>query len=135
MSSQIQILESRTFKYGVIELRSDDILTYVPNKEIKNFTIPQLKLAVDIFLDITNGDPKLYFCDISNFTDNTSSETKTYMKSTLHLFAKACAVTEKSAFIAYLAHIFLYLYKPEVPAKLFKTKLEAITWLKSLEIK
>ena len=135
MSSQIQILESRTFKYGVIELRSDDILTYVPNKDVKSFTIPQLKLAIDIFLDITNGDPKLYFCDISHFTDNTSAETKTYMKSTLHLFAKACAVTEQSAFIAYLAHIFLYLYKPEVPAKLFKTKLEAITWLKSLEIK
>jgi len=89
MIENIKMLESRTFKYGVIELRSDDILTYVPNKEIKNFTIPLLKLAVDIFLDITNRDHKLYFYDISHFTDSTSSETKTYMKSTLHLFAKA----------------------------------------------
>ena len=135
MVENIEILKSVKFDYGIIELRSDDILTYLPNKDVKSFTIPKLKLAIDIFLDITNGNPKLYFCDISHFTDSTSAETKTYMKSTLHLFAKACAVTEKSAFIAYLAHIFLYLYKPEVPVKLFKTKLEAITWMKSLEIK
>jgi hypothetical protein len=134
LNNHIQILESRTFKYGVVELRSDDILTYTPNKDVKSFDIPQLKQAVDIFLEFTNGNPKLYFCDMSHFTDKTSSETDVYMKSTLHLFAKACAATQKSTYVIYLAHVFLHLYKPDVPVKLFKTKPDAIAWLKSINI-
>lgn len=135
MSDPIKILESKTFKYGVIELRSDNILTYTPNKDVKKFTTTQLKPAVEIFLEICKGEPKLYFCDMSHFTEKTDSDTDRYMKSTLHTFAKACAVAQKSFYVSYLANIFLYLYKPSVPVKLFKTKSDAISWLKSLEIK
>lgn len=133
LEENITILKSTTTKYGVIELRSDNILTYHPNRDRTQFTLKELKEIVIIFKEITAGKPTLYYCDISHMSDDTNSESKAYMKETLHLFASACAVHTKSSITIFFANIFLHLYKPKVQSKLFNDEESAIKWLKSIK--
>ena len=69
---------------------------------------------------------------VKNLIKNLPDEAKSFMKKHFHEFATHFAMTENSALIRFVAHSFMYLYKPDITMKLFKTKLEAITWLKSL---
>ena len=126
------IIKSVSFEYGVIELRSDDILTYKPAKEFKTFSLELVKAAVEILIEVTEENPKLYVCDIRHFNKNADSETKSYIEKTLPQYATACAVLEKSAIIAHATHLFLHFYKPKLPFKLFQSSEKAIDWLKSL---
>ena len=130
IKDDITIVKSITTKYGLIEFRSDNILTYHPNNDSTQFTLPELKKIVSVFVEITDGKPVPYYCDISSFTNDSSQECKAYMKETLHTFASLCAVVKKSSIITYLANMFIYLYKPKVPTKLFNNKQVAIKWLK-----
>ncbi len=136
MNEEFKILRVIELSFGVAELRSDEILTFVPNDNFESYTVDVLKDMLATFLQITNNTPHLYFCDNSNIKNpQVSSEAKAYMNDHFHKFALACAMTEDSAITRFAAHTFMYLYKPKIPIKLFKTKNEAISWLKSLDIK
>tara|TARA_B100000809_G_scaffold261472_1_gene310466 strand:+ start:2586 stop:2987 length:402 start_codon:yes stop_codon:yes gene_type:complete len=133
MTKNVDILKSVELDFGTIELRSDDILTFQPNEKFITYTLPVLEEMLITFREVTNGIPHLYFCDNTNIKNpNLSDEAKSFMKKHFHEFATHFAMTENSALIRFVAHSFMYLYKPEIKMKLFKTKLEAITWLKSL---
>jgi len=79
--------------------------------------------------DITNGVPCPYFSHNVNLTTPMSTEAKMYIGAHTHEFATALAMTERSAITRFMTHSILYLNKPLVPLKMFKTKESAFDWL------
>lgn len=129
----IHIIKSTKLEFGMVELRSDAVLTFVPNEKFTAYSVPVLEKMLVAFKDITNGVPHLYFCDNTQIDNpNLTSEGKSFMTNHFHEFATHFAMTEDSAINRFVAHTFIYLYKPKVPIKMFKKKEDAINWLKSI---
>tara|TARA_R110001592_G_scaffold95324_2_gene274706 strand:- start:6614 stop:7009 length:396 start_codon:yes stop_codon:yes gene_type:complete len=128
MSNKVTIIKSVPFEYGVIELRSDNILTYEPKEGITNFTMPHLKLMLEILLDLSEGVPRPYFSNNHNLK-SLESEERIFISNNIHLFASKFAMTENSPMTRFITHTFMQLSRPTIPVKMFKTKEEAFTWL------
>lgn len=133
MSEHIKILKSVKLEFGVAELRADNILTFIPNESLKIYNLEQLNEMLIVFKQITNGNPLPYYSDNTTLSGSFGSEEKVFMSNHFHEFASSFAMKEKSAIIRYITHTFIYLNKPQIPIKMFKTKSDAITWLKSLD--
>ncbi|MDB4534805.1 hypothetical protein N9242_08025 [Vicingaceae bacterium] len=131
MDNQVKILKSVELDFGVAELRNDNILTFDPNKNINTYNLKQLKEMLIVFKDITNGTPLPYYSDNSKLSGSIGSDEKVFMSAHFHEFATAFAMKENSALTRFVAHTFIYLNKPQIPIKMFKTKSDAINWLKS----
>ncbi len=132
MNKQVNILKSEQLSFGLAELRSDGILTFIPNKDIETYNIDQLKKMLNIFNIITEGKQYPYYSDNTKLVGNFTSEAKIFMSNHFHEFANAFAMKENSAVTRFITHTFIYLNKPQIPIKMFKTEKEAINWLKSL---
>ena len=132
MSEQYSILKTKQLAYGLAELRSDGILTFEPNENTEIYSLEQLKEMLLVFKELTNGIPHLYYSNNNNLVGRFGSKEKVFMSEHFHEFATAFAMTEKSALTRFVTHSFIYLNKPKVPIKMFKTKATAIEWLKSL---
>ena len=130
MPNEITIIKSVPFEYGTIELRSDEVITYEPKEGVTSFTMPQLELMLDILLDLSNGTPKPYFSNNTNLK-TIDTEERLYITKHIHRFASKFAMTENSAITRFITHTFMQLSRPSIPVKMFKTKQEAINWLKS----
>jgi hypothetical protein len=128
MPNKVSIIKSIPFEYGVIELRSDNIITYEPKEGVTNFTIPHLKLMLEILLDLSDGVPKPYFSNNHNLK-SLGSEERLYISKYIHLFASKFAMTENSPMTRFITHTFMQLSRPSIPVKMFKTKEEAYAWL------
>jgi hypothetical protein len=128
---KIEIIQSVAFEYGVIELRSDDILTYEPKEGLTSYSMPQVIEIVRIFKELCNGKPLPTFFNNTQYTESTTGEVKKYTRIHLQEFASVCAMTENSPMTRFFVHAFLSLYKQKVPVKMFKNKEEAIDWLKT----
>ena len=127
------IVKSVKLDFGVAELRSDRILTFEPSVEVPVFQISHLKKMIPTFIEMTGGVPYLYYCDNSNFKTIADSETKAYFNNHVSEFAIAFAIKENATTTRFMFHLFRHLYRPEIPMGMFKTKEEAIKWLKSLD--
>ena len=134
MSNQVKILKSTKLNFGLAELRSDDILTFLPNKNLRAYSLNQLEEMLNTFNTITEGEAYLYYSDNTCLNPNFSSEAKAFMGEHFHKFAKAFAMTENSAITRFVTHTFIYLNKPKIPIKMFRNKEDAINWLKSLNL-
>lgn len=132
MTENIAILKSIQLEFGLAELRSDNILTFIPNKEVNSYSLNQLKEMLAVFLKITEGKQYPYYSDNTHLNGTLSSEVKVFMSEHFHDFATAFAMKENSAMTRFVAHTFIYLNRPKIPIKMFKTKEQAIEWLKSL---
>jgi hypothetical protein len=128
MPNKVSIIKSIPFEYGVIELRSDDIITYEPKEGVTNFTIPHLKLMLEILLDLSDGVPKPYFSNNHNLK-SLGSEERLYISKHIPRFASKFAMTENSPITRFITHTFMQLSRPSIPVKMFKTKEEAYAWL------
>lgn len=129
MPNEITIIKSVPFEYGIIELRSDEIITYEPNEGITSFTMPHLELMLEILLDLSNEQPMPYFSNNCNL-ESLGSEERLYIRQHIHRFASKFAMTENSPMTRFITHTFMQLSRPSIPVKMFKTKEEAINWLK-----
>ena len=127
------ILEQVNCNAGVISLRDDKILTFHPYKNVITCSLNDLKEMYAIFMKLTKGIPHLYFSDNTN-VKSFGAEERTFVSSNFHHFALACAIKESSAIVRYITHTMIYLNKPQIPLKMFKTEEEAINWLKSLNL-
>lgn len=132
MAKSYTILNTKTLKFGTAEIRSDGILTFEPRGDASLHSLAELKDMLKTFKELTNGKPHLYYSNNNNIKGNFSSEEKAYMSAHFHEFATAFAMTENSALVRFITHTFIYLNKPQIPIKMFKTKETAIEWLKSL---
>ena len=127
------IIKSTKLEFGTVELRSDAVLTFIPNENFTAYSVPVLEKMLVTFKEITNGVPHLYFCDNTQIDNpKITSEGKIFMTDHFHEFATHFAMTEDSAITRFVAPTFIYLYKPKVPIKMFKKKKDAINWLKSI---
>lgn len=86
-----------------------------------------------IFMKITQGTPHLFYFDNTNMT-RLGAEERVFVTDTLHHFAIANAMKENSALTRFVTHAMIYMNRPKIPIKMFKTENAAITWLKSLKI-
>jgi hypothetical protein len=129
--NNIHIIRKEKCSIGDIILRSDKILILKPDEDRTTATIEELKEQYEIFMDITNGIPHLFYSDNSNMK-SFGTEERVFVSNNFHHFASACAIKENSAITRYITHSFLYLNKSKVPIKMFKTEETAISWLKSL---
>ncbi|MDF1672616.1 MAG: hypothetical protein P1U41_03880 [Vicingaceae bacterium] len=129
MLNNDHIIKSVPFDYGTIELRSDNIITYYPSKQVDKFTVPHLKKMLPILLDLADGKTVPYFSHNVNLK-SIDSDAKTYIMEHMPKFARAFAMTEKSAVTRFMTHSMLTLWKPPFPVKMFKTEEEAFEWLK-----
>ncbi|MCB9359794.1 MAG: hypothetical protein H6587_10745 [Flavobacteriales bacterium] len=128
MPKDITIIKSVPFEYGVIELRSDNILTYEPHEGLTTFTRPHLELMLEILLELSDGKPMPYFSNNYNLK-SLDSEERLYIKKHIHRFASKFAMTENSPMTRFITHTFMQLSRPSIPVKMFKTKEEAFAWL------
>ncbi len=128
---EIKTIKDIECSTGVITLRSDKILTYKSFEHITTCNMEQAKEMLDIFIKLTNGVPHLFFFDNTNMT-KLGPEERIFVTDTLHQFAIANAIKENSPLTRFVTHAMMYLNKPQVPIKMFKTEESAINWLKSL---
>ncbi len=127
----INILKEVKCTVGTISLRTDKILTFVPFEGVTTCTLENLKEQFDIYMELTNGVPHLFYTDNTNVR-SFGSEERAFVSEKFHLFASASAIKEDSSIVRFITHSMIYLNKPQIPLKMFKTKNEAIHWLKSL---
>ncbi len=133
MLKKITIIKSVPFKYGVIELRSDNIITHYPNKGVEEYTVANLELMLTILSDLTkDSGPLPYFSENKNIK-RMSGDTKAYIMQHMSKFASEFAMTENSAINRFLTHSFLTFWRPPFPVKMFKTEEQAIKWLKEFK--
>lgn len=130
MPNNYEVIKSVPFDYGLIELRSDNIITFEPKDGHTTFTIPQLKIMLEILLDVSGGIPRPYFSDNKNLMSLGTAE-RVYINEHMHRFTSAFAMTENSALTRFITYTFMQLNRPPFPVKMFKTKEEAILWLRT----
>jgi len=131
-TKEIHIIQEEKCSTGTITLRSDKILMLKPFDHITTVNIKELKEMYAIFMDITKGVPHLYYSDNTNLK-SFGPEERTHVSATFHHFASACAIKENSAVVRFITHSMIYLNRPEIPLKMFKSEEESINWLKSLK--
>ena len=127
----IYIIKEQKCDVGNIILRSDKILMFIPFDGVTTCNLKNLKEMYAIFMDLTNGIPHLYYSDNTNLK-SFGSEERVYVSATFHDFALACAIKENSAIVRFITHSMVYLNKPNIPIKMFKTEKDSFKWLKSL---
>lgn len=131
-TNQYNILAQETCEAGIITLRDDKILTFHPHPHITTCNMENLKEMYDIFMKLTKGVPHLYFSDNTN-VKSFGSEERIYVSSHFHHFAIACGIKEASAVVRFITHTMIYINRPQIPLKMFKTEEDSINWLKSLK--
>ncbi len=126
----IQIERELRWRLGHILLCEDNILRFKPALNIEQITIADLKELVNVLTDFTNGIPRPYLSDGSEIAASICKESGFFIGEHAHEFATAVALTERHPLTRFMAHSAMYLKKPNVPIKVFKTENEAIGWLK-----
>lgn len=129
----IKVVTSVPFEFGIVKLRSDNIITIEPKEGINSYTLPHVKAIHQIALELVDGKPKPCFFENSKYKKNVDNEVNVYTRKHLHEFASACAMTENSPLTRFFIHSYLYMFGSPIPIKMFKTKEECINWLQKLE--
>lgn len=117
--------------HGTVVLTPENILCFNPNGNLPGYNLNQLKKMLEAFKKITKGKRYPYYSDNTQLEGKFTSEAKIFMSNHFHEFATAFAMKEDSPLIRYVTHTFIYLNKPKIPIRMFKTEKEAINWLKN----
>jgi len=125
------IVDRIEWELGTIELRSDNILQFYPYEHVTGISLEELKIMLVHLKKITKGEPRPYFSHNFNLTEPLSTNAKLFIGKHCHEFATAFAISEKHPITRFMAHSIMYLHKPSIPMKLFKTEERAFDWLKS----
>ena len=115
--------------FGRIELRSDNVLHFIPNRDKEELSIDELRELLPHFKMITGGVPRPFVTHNQHLTSPLTTEAKVFIGEHTHHFATACAVLESHPVTRFVAHSIMYLHKPQVPMRLFKNQENALAWL------
>ena len=126
----IEAIKTVELDFGVITLRSDNIIAFEPADGFTTFNMDQLTIMLNVFLEITNGVPRPYFSNNYNLKSLGSRE-RVYISENFHRFACAFAMTENSAVTRFITHSFMQLSRPAIPVRMFKEKEAAYAWLRT----
>ena len=129
--SDIKIVNEVTSDQGVFQMRSDGILVFRLNTSSKKTTLDDLSKQVETFTKLQNGKPGPFLM-ITKEINPLGNDEKIYIREQLVKVATSFAIVTNSQITNFMFNLFLYLYKPQVKSKLFKSEEAAIVWLKSL---
>ncbi|MGE0560370.1 MAG: hypothetical protein AB7O47_01005 [Flavobacteriales bacterium] len=127
--SDAEIVKTIELNFAKMELRGDGIVTFIPNYSFNSFNTNQIEAVYETMLNLTSNRPSPIYVDWANHL-SLSSEEKNLIASKLSMCLTACAIKEDNIMIRFVVHVFNHVYKPDVPIKMFKTKEDAILWLK-----
>lgn len=77
--------------FGIVELKEDGILRFIPNSDISTVTLSQLQKLLDVFVKITDGKPLPFYTDNTHMSSLGLHERK-FIGENLHRFAMGSAV-------------------------------------------
>jgi len=132
MKETLTILKVKEISHGLIELRSDNILTFRPDvTSFKNYDLQILQELLEEFIEITDGIPRPYLCDNTYVTGIVNKEEQAYINKHFGSFATKAAMLTNSPLIKVLLNSYNSVFKPKVQLKLFTSEEEAVQWLLS----
>ena len=127
-----EVLKEKETSYGLIQLRSDNILVFRPDVHtFKEYNIEILEELHANFLEITDGIPRPYMADNRHITGIVTKEEKEYINKYSGDFATKMALLTHSPVMKVMVNTYLSMFKPKVMVKLFRTEEEAVKWLNS----
>jgi len=130
MNKKVKVLKFIELPYGIVELRSDDILTFRPDiSRFNKYNIQILKELLEVFIEITDGIPRPYLCDNRYITGIVNKEEQAYMNEHFSEFATRAAMVTKSPVVNVIVNSYNTVFKPKVMLKLFGSEDKAIDWL------
>jgi hypothetical protein len=130
VQGELTILKVKEITHGLVELRSDNILTFRPDvSSFKEYDLQVLEELLEVFIDITDGIPRPYMVDNSYVTGIVSKEEQAYMNKHFGRFATKAAMIAYSPIIKVIVNGYNSIFKPEVKLKLFTSEDEAVKWL------
>lgn len=132
MDTDLEITKVMNIVHGVIELRSDNILSFRPDAAtFKNYDHKVLSDLLEAFIEITEGIPRPYLCDNSYVSGIVNKEELAYMNENFGRFATHAAMITSSNLIRVLLNSYNTLFKPKVELRLFNSEKKAVEWLLS----
>jgi hypothetical protein len=130
MEQGLTILKEKVISHGVIELRSDNILTFRPDlATFKEYNLQVLEDLLDSFISVTDGIPRPYLCDNRHITGIVNKEEQAYMNEHFGSFATEAAMITHSPIIRFLLNGYNSVFKPKVKIRLFTSEEDAVQWL------
>lgn len=130
MEENIRILKEKKITHGVVELRSDNILTFRPDiVTFKEFNLQILNDLLEVFMEITNGVPRPYLCGDTYSTGIVSKEELDFMSKHYPSFATKAAMITQSPVARVLADTYNSTFNPMVKVGAFSSEKSAIEWL------
>lgn len=128
----VEIVKSKELSFGLVELRSDNILTFRPNLSVfKDFNLSVLDELLKVFLEVTDGVPRPYFCDNRFVLGIVNREEMIYMNQHFEKFATACGIVTSTPISELSIDTFNSDFDSKVKVKSFLTEEEAINWLRN----
>ncbi len=127
--SSVEIVKTIELDFAFIHLRSDGIVSFWAKTELDNLSVKRIDEIYVAVISLTNNKPSPMFVGVINHM-NLSDEEKNAIAAKLPSCITACAIKEESNIIRFLVHTFNYLYRPQIPIKMFKTEEDAVLWLK-----
>lgn len=130
MEEKLSILKIEEITHGLIELRSDNILTFRPDVvTFKDYSLEVFKDLLEVFLVITDGTPRPYLCDNTYVTGIVNKEALAFMNEHFPSFATKAAMITNSPVTKIVLNTYNSVFKPKVRFKLFTSEEAAIKWL------
>ena len=130
MLEKTTIIKKIELPYGLVELRSDNILTFRPDIAIfKEYDLEILQELLDVFKEITNGIPRPYLCDNRYLTGIVNKNEQAFIDKHFGEFATQMAMITESMVVKILLNSYNSIFKPKVQIKLFKKEDAAVEWL------
>jgi hypothetical protein len=114
---------------GVYKKRADGILVFEINPSVKKIDIEALSEQLNIFLELQYGVPSPFIM-ISHEMNSLGAAEKKFIKETVSMFATSVAMVTQSPITNFIINLFIYLYQPPLPARLFDDEEKAIAWSK-----
>ena len=124
-NKNIDVVKTIELDFAIMQLREDGIVTFSPTDSFFGLNLKQIEEVYQTTLKLTNNNPSPIFVDLVKHI-TLSSEEKNLIATKLSTCLTACAIKEDHILIRFVVHTFNYIYKPEVPIKMFKTQEDAI---------
>lgn len=130
MSESLKVVKCVELEYGIVELRSDNILVFRPDiYRFKEYDMEILEELLEVFLEVTEGTPRPYLCDNSFVPGLIGRKEQKFISETIEQFASSCAMITRSSFIRAVLNGFNAIFKPNINIRIFNTEEEAVNWL------
>lgn len=114
---------------GVITLRADKIITFIPDSNATKTSLEILKKDLVTFKEWTKDTGPLPFLSDNRNLKQMNAEERGYIQDKLPLFASKIAIIIDGGLSIYFFNIMAHLNKPEIPMKAFKSFDKGIIWL------